>query len=171
MNDGPLIIRGIDEVVAALPHLLHVHPQNSLVIFPTDPGRSPLARIDMPTTDAERDEVADELAPVYRVRTTPVVLLAYTDRRDLAEAACTRIAKALQPSTEVSAAVAVTGDRWVRLDRAERGTASQSSKDLYAAEGLLAATLDEDEGVMLGEQEPVLVEGLRSGLVVTLSRW
>ena len=36
---------------------------------------------------------------------------------------------------------------------------------------LLAATLDEDEGVMLGEQEPVLVEGLRSGLVVTLSRW
>ena len=36
---------------------------------------------------------------------------------------------------------------------------------------LLAATLDEDEGVMLGEQEQVLVEGLRSGLVATLSRW
>ena len=39
------------------------------------------------------------------------------------------------------------------------------------AYGLLAAMLDEDEGVMLGEQEQVLVEGLRSGLVVTLSRW
>ena len=136
MNDGPLIIRGVDEVVAALPHLLHVHPQNSLVIFPTDPGRSPLARIDMPTTDAERDEVADELAAVYRGRTAPVVLLAYTDRRDLAEAACTRIAQALEPSGEVSAAVAVSGDRWVRLDRAEHGTVSQSSKDLFAAEGL-----------------------------------
>ena len=34
--------------------------------------------------------------------------------------------------------------------------------------GLLAATLDEDKGDMLGEQ--VLVEGLRSGLVVTLPR-
>lgn len=36
---------------------------------------------------------------------------------------------------------------------------------------MLAATLDEDEGVMLGEHKQVLMEGLRSGLVVTLSRW
>lgn len=36
---------------------------------------------------------------------------------------------------------------------------------------VLAAMLDEDEGVMLGEHEQVLIEGLRSGLVATLSRW
>ena len=136
MNDGPLIIRGIDEVVAAVPYLLGVHPQDSVVVFPTDPATSPLARIDMPTTEAEREEVAEELASVYRVRATPVVLLAYTDRRDLAEAACTRIGPALESRSDVIAAVAVDGDRWTRLDRPENGTVTQSSKDLFAAEAV-----------------------------------
>ncbi len=44
------------ELIAALPHLLGFTPEESIVFIPLGPDL-PLARIDLPTTAAARDEV------------------------------------------------------------------------------------------------------------------
>ena len=71
MPEGPLIIRGLDDVVAAVPHLLGVCVQDCLVVFPTEPARAPIARLDMPTTQAELTAAAERVAAVYLGRSTP----------------------------------------------------------------------------------------------------
>jgi len=80
--------------------------------------------------------VAEGIGPAYADRPTEVVLLAYTDRPDLAEAACEGIAATLGPACPVAAVITVDGDRWVRLDRPEHGVVSQAARDRFAAEAL-----------------------------------
>jgi len=136
MTESPLIVRGLEDLVAYIPHRLGVEPVNSVVVFPTDPGSAPISRVDLPRTPDEVEMVAKGIVPAYAERGTEVVLLAYTDRRDLAEAACEGISAALGPACPVVAAVTVNGDRWVRLDRPEHGVVSQAVRDRFAAEGL-----------------------------------
>ena len=136
-NGGPLVLRGFDDVVAAVPHLLGVEPEASLVIFPTDPAAAaPMSRVDVPRSADERDMMINGLQPVYSKYETPVVVLAYTDRRDLAEAACGAIAESFFPQCPVVAAVTVSGDRWVRLDQPEHGRVSPAARDRFAAESI-----------------------------------
>ena len=80
--------------------------------------------------------MVDQLAPVYGRYSTPVVLLAYTSRRDLAESACGRLVDELATSCPVAAALTVSGDRWVRLDAPEHGQVPQAARDRVAAEAL-----------------------------------
>ena len=80
--------------------------------------------------------MVDQLAPVYGRYSTPVVLLAYTSRRDLAESACGRLVDELSTSCPVAAALTVSGDRWVRLDAPEHGQVPQAARDRVAAEAL-----------------------------------
>jgi hypothetical protein len=65
------------------------------------------------------------------------MLLAYTDRLDLADGACEQLRARLEPETAVVATAAVDGDQWVRLDCADSGVVTQSMRDRFAAEYVL----------------------------------
>ena len=136
MTEHPLIVRGLEDLVAYIPHRLGVEPVNSIVVFPTDPRSAPISRVDLPRTPSEVEVVAEGIVSAYADRPTGVVLLAYTDRPDLAEAVCEGVAATLGPACPVAAAITVNGDRWVRLDRPEHGVVSQAARDKFAAEVL-----------------------------------
>jgi hypothetical protein len=136
MSHDPVIIRGLDEAVASVPHLLGTTVRDSLVVLPATTANAPVARVDMPATEHQIAETIQSIAPAYRNRNVPVILLAYTDRRDLAEMTTRRLADALQPACPVTAALTVNGDRWVRLDRPEHGTVAEATRDRLTAEFL-----------------------------------
>lgn len=125
-------------MAAVAPHLVGAYPDDSLVVFPTRPGAAPVARVDLPQTAAEREEMAQRLQHAYAGRFEgDVVLLAFTDRLDLAEAGCDRLRAALEPSMCVVAACAVQGENWVRLDQPDSGVIDPSLRERYAAEYVL----------------------------------
>jgi hypothetical protein len=134
MNDGPLTMTSVGEVAAMVPFALGIDPQDSLVVFPTRPATAPIARIDMPQSPLEQEQAASSIARAYAGRGAQVVLLAYTDRLDLAEGACKQLRARLEPGTVVVATAAVQEDQWVRLDRADSGAIAQSTRDRFAAE-------------------------------------
>lgn len=88
---------------------------DSIVVVPVEPAGRAGGPGDLPATAQDREIMAAHLAPYYAEYRTPVVLLAFTDRRDLAEAACDRLAEAFDSVCPIAAAASVTGDRWVRL--------------------------------------------------------
>lgn len=134
MNDGPLAVAGLGEVAAVVPFVLGMYPHDSLVVIPTRPTRVPVSRIDMPRSPREQELAASGIARAYAGRGGQVVVLAYTDRLELAEGACEQLRARLEPGTTVVATAAVHGDQWLRLDRADSGVIGQGTRDRFAAE-------------------------------------
>ena len=136
MSENPIVLRGLGDVVALVPHLVGAQVDDSIVVVPVELRAAPVARVDLPATAQDREIMAAHLAPYYAEYRTPVVLLAFTDRRDLAEAACDRLAEAFDSACPVAAAASVTGDRWVRLDHPDHGTVTHAARDRVAAEAI-----------------------------------
>jgi hypothetical protein len=134
MNDGPRVVGSVGEVAALVPYVLGIEPHDSLVVFPTRPTRVPIARVDMPRNPREQELAAASVAQAYTGRGGQVMLLAYTDRLDLAEGACEQLRARLEPGTAVVATAAVQEDQWVRLDCADSGVIGQGTRDRFAAE-------------------------------------
>lgn len=132
-----LVLHSMSEVVAAVPHFLGVHPQDSLVVVPEVTGDAPVARVNLPQSVTQTAAVAQGLARAYAGAGVGVVLLAYTRQPDLAREVCDTVRERLQPTIPVIGAVAVDGDGWVRLDGPHRGEVTQSDRDLMTAEFLL----------------------------------
>ena len=137
MSQENLVLHGMSEVVAAVPHFLGVHPQDSLVVVPEVTGDAPVARVNLPHGVTQTAGVAEGLARAYAGAGVGVVLLAYTDQPDLARLVCDTVRERLAPTIPVIGAVAVDGDGWVRLDGPNRGEVTQSDRDLMTAEFLL----------------------------------
>ena len=136
MSREPMIVQGMSEAVAAVPYLFGTNPSESLVVFSLDPNKAPMARVDLPSTDATRAAVAEAIAGPYHRNGTgqPVVLMAFTADREQAAAACAAVTAELEPLVPVRAMVMVDGDRWQRLDALDAGEVSQSTRDRFAAE-------------------------------------
>ncbi|GAA2153510.1 uncharacterized protein DUF4192 [Humibacillus xanthopallidus] len=137
MSEARLVLRSMSEVVAAVPHFLGVHPQESLVVVPEVTGDTPVARVNLPRDAAQSAAVAEGLARAYAGTGVGVVLLAYTEHSGLARQVCETVRERLEPAVAVIGAVAVDGVDWVRLDGPHRGQVSQSERDLMTAEFLL----------------------------------
>lgn len=137
MSEERLVLRSMGEVVAAVPHFLGVHPQDSLVVVPEVTGDTPVARVNLPRDAAQSAAIAEGLARAYAGSNVGVVLLAYTDRSDLARQVCETVRERLEPAIPVIGVVAVDGVDWVRLDGPHSGQVSQSEQDLMTAEFLL----------------------------------
>ncbi|WP_256791951.1 DUF4192 domain-containing protein [Terrabacter sp. Ter38] len=141
MSQENLVLHSMSEVVAAVPHFLGVHPQDSLVVVPEVTGQAPVARVNLPHGVTQQEAVAEGLARTYAgtgVGTgVGVVLLAYTDQPDLAREVCDTVRERLEPAIPVIGAVAVDGDGWARLDGPNRGEVTQSDRDLMTAEFLV----------------------------------
>lgn len=104
MSENPIVLRGLGDVVALVPHLVGAQVNDSIVVVPVELRAAPVARVDLPATAQDREIMAAHLAPYYAEYRTPVVLLAFTDRRDLAEAACDRLAEAFDSVCPIAAA-------------------------------------------------------------------
>ncbi|TQM63788.1 DUF4192 domain-containing protein [Humibacillus xanthopallidus] len=137
MSQENLVLHNMSEVVAAVPHFLGVHPQDSLVVVPEVTGGAPVARVNLPRGVTQTLAVAEGLARAYAGAGVGVVLLAYTDQPDLAREVCDTVRERLEPKVPVIGAVAVDGDDWVRLDGPHHGQVTQSDRDLMTAEFLL----------------------------------
>lgn len=137
MSEERLVLRSMSEVVAAVPHFLGVHPQESLVVVPEVIGAAPVARVNLPHGTAQTAAVADGLARVYAGTGVGVVLLAYCDQADLAREVCDTARARLEAAVAVIGAVTVKGDHWARVDGPQHGQVSQSDRDLMTAEFLL----------------------------------
>lgn len=138
MSREPMIVQGMSEAVAAVPYFLGANPAGSLVVFSLDPDKAPMARVDLPSTEATRAAVAEAIAGPYHRNGTgqPVVLMVFTADRDQAAAACAAVTGELEPLVPVRAMVMVDGDRWQRLDALDAGEVSQSTRDRFAAEAI-----------------------------------
>ena len=79
MSQENLVLHSMSEVVAAVPHFLGVHPQDSLVVVPEVTGDAPVARVNLPHGAPQTAAVAEGLARAYAGAGVGVVLLAYTD--------------------------------------------------------------------------------------------
>ncbi|TQM57861.1 uncharacterized protein DUF4192 [Humibacillus xanthopallidus] len=132
-----LVLHNMSEVVAAVPHFLGVHPQDSLVVVPEVTGGAPVARVNLPHGATQTLAVAEGLARAYAGAGVGVVLLAYTDQPALAREVCDTVRERLEPAIPVIGVVAVDGDGWVRLDGPHHGEVTQSDRDLMTAEFLL----------------------------------
>lgn len=132
MSDDPVVLGSFDDLVASVPYLFGAELKDSLVVFPTT--SAPLARVDLTRDRQVMSAAAAALQRAYAPRRVPVVLLAYTDSRDLAKDACDQLTEALMPHSEVVAAIGVDHDRWVRLDRPGHGIVSASTWDRVGAE-------------------------------------
>ncbi|WP_344252334.1 DUF4192 domain-containing protein [Terrabacter carboxydivorans] len=137
MSQENLVLHNMSEVVAAVPHFLGVHPQDSLVVVPEVTGGAPVARVNLPRGVTQTVAVGEGLARAYAGAGVGVVLLAYTDQPELAGAVCDAVRERLEPAIPVIGAVAVDRDVWVRLDGPHSGQVTQSDRDLMTAESLL----------------------------------
>src|SRR3954454_19152773 len=68
-------VKGVNELAAVVPHLLGFQPTESLVVVPLSPG-PPVARVDLPKTGSDREEVAEQLLGAYLANTTQGSMLA-----------------------------------------------------------------------------------------------
>ena len=68
-----------DDLIAAVPHLLGFRVENSVVVVPAQ--GSPIARVDMPIDQAEREQMVENLVPAYARNgvTGGMIILAYND--------------------------------------------------------------------------------------------
>lgn len=107
------------------------------MVFPDVTGDAPVARVNLPHGAAQSVAVAEGLVRAYAGTGVGVVLLAYTDRPDLARQMCETVRERLEPAVAVIGAVAVNGVDWARLDGPHSGQVSQSEQDLMTAEFLL----------------------------------
>ena len=174
MNDGPLTLASVGEVAAVVPYVLGITPKDSLVVFPARPTTVPVARIDMPRTPREQELAAGSIARAFAGRGGQVVLLAYTDRLDLAESACEQLRARLEPETAVVATAAVQGDWWVRLDCPDSGAIGQGTRDRFGAEYALrghSAPYPSEEELKASFQTatPLSVEAMRTATTAALA--
>ena len=57
-------VKGVDELIAVIPHLLGFQPTESMVVVPLSPG-PPVARIDLPTSAQDRQDASQVLLDAY----------------------------------------------------------------------------------------------------------
>ncbi|WP_193614325.1 DUF4192 domain-containing protein [Nocardioides lijunqiniae] len=155
-------INNESDLIAVVPHLLHFHPTDSLVVFPVS-GRAPTARVDHPHDGDALLEVAASLGAAYRKHAgARVVLLAYTDNHPHAVDAITAVTAMLDGFAEVIDSLVVDGEQWFRLGTGERGTVNSQAVARVEAATVLAGsaqpkrTRQEVAEDLVGPQEAAL---------------
>src|SRR4051794_38450346 len=157
-------VKGVDELAAVIPHLLGFQPTESLVVVPLSPG-PPVARIDLPDTALERDQVTEQLLHAYRRHAQPgsqLALMCFSENLPAADLASQQLAGELVAhGIEVSARLWVTEGSWTDLDSGQGGQRTREAQTLMAAELVVAgrrapaAGRDELASQLVGDRGPV----------------
>ena len=157
---------GPDELIAALPHILGFHPEESLVLVPFTSGL-PVARIDLPRDHVERFVAASQLtAPFLRLARegdldARVAVVCLSEDGQASELAASAITDALSPRVGVPLKLWADERTWTDLDTGTRGPRTSEAESRYAAETVasgrrMPARAREDlQRSLIGDRSPV----------------
>lgn len=159
-----LTVRSLDELVAAIPHLLGFKPEESIVFLPMR-SDLPVARVDLPTTAPERDFVWRSISDAftrYAQPGTSVGIVCITADRAMAEEVGPEFAARLN-TIGIGTRLVLWADetRWADLGTGDMGLQTDSARDRIAAATVLAgraqpsASRDSLATSLVGDREPV----------------
>lgn len=159
-----IVIHTPDELLAAMPHMLGFNPQESIVLMPVSKGL-PMARVDLPRTGPDRDEVLDSLRGPYGRNARPgatVALVCVTEDRHSAELASQHLAAGLE-RIGVAAPLRIwaTDQRWVDLNSGAAGHRIAEAASRFAAQAVVAGrpwpagTRETLAASMVGDRSPI----------------
>jgi hypothetical protein len=163
-----LVISSHEEAIAAVPHVLGFHPQESLVIVPFN-QMLPWVRADIPATEAARCDLWNQslhavLARHARNVVGPVgvAVLCFTSDRGTAELASDDISRRLDElGIGVPVRLWTDGAVWVEFNTAAVGSCSRDAADRMAATTVYggfarpAVSRDVMASGMVGDRQPV----------------
>lgn len=159
-----LSIHSPDELIAAVPHLLGFKAEESLVFVPLR-ADLPLARVDLPTTAAESDEVWDAISSAFSRYARPgasVAIVCLTHDRQAAELISYDYVDRLA-SIGIGAPLKLSADdtHWYDLDSGNSGLQTEGARDQLAATTVLAGRAqpvknrDAIAASLVGDREPI----------------
>jgi hypothetical protein len=149
-------VRTPSELIAMVPHLLGFHPQESLVVVPTDrPG--PIARIDLPRTPDDRQIVAHSLVTGYRASPGGVVILAFSSNEDATRAAVDVVTARSSGVLHITDSMRIHNGAWLSHTTGDRGIVNADDVSRFAADAVLRGR------VMPAQSRDNLATHLRSG--------
>ncbi|GAA5122397.1 hypothetical protein GCM10023339_40730 [Alloalcanivorax gelatiniphagus] len=165
---GTLVISSHEDAIAAVPHVLGFHPQESLVLMPFN-QELPWVRVDIPQTEADCVRLWDEslrevLASHARRAARPVgvAVLCFTSDRANAAATSRDIGRRLGAiGVRVPVRLWTSGSVWVEFNTAAAGRCSQEAADTMAATSVYggsvrpAASREAMATSMVGDRGPV----------------
>lgn len=172
-----LSIHSPDELIAAVPHLLGFNAEESIVFVPLR-ADLPLARVDLPTTASQRDEVWDAIRGAFGRYAQPgasVAIVCMTQDRQAAELVGHDFAVRLA-GIGIGTPLKLSADatNWYDLDSGDSGLQTESARDQLAATTVLAGraqpvtSRDALVTSLVGDREPI-ANGSAPGLVDTLT--
>lgn len=114
----PFVVRGPLDLVVLAPHVLGFRPEESVVLLSLGPGSGFHARVDLPATPAEREELAGLLVGVTREReVSAVALLLFTADAERAAILDDALTPALRAAgIELVDRLRVHAERYYRLE-------------------------------------------------------
>lgn len=139
-----LVVQSPDELIAAVPHVLGFKPEESIVLMPITKDL-PCARVDLPRTTEDRDQVLQALRGPYGQHAGPgamVALICVTADRRAAELASQHLATGLaEVGVEPKLRLWADGHRWVEFNTGAAGNQTQEAADRVAATTVLAGAV------------------------------
>ena len=119
-----LVVQSPDELLAIVPHVLGFKPEESIVLVPFQAGL-PIARVDLPRTAADREEVADALSGPYGRHARPgarLAIICITEDRRSAELASQHLSDRLE-GIGIATPIRMwsDGDRWREFNTGKTG--------------------------------------------------
>lgn len=165
-----LVISSHEDAIAAVPHVLGFHPQESLVLVPFHPAL-PWVRVAIPASEAGRSELwegslRDALSAHERRADGPVrmAVLCFTSDRANADITSHDIGRRLgEIGIKVPVRLWTNDSAWVEFNTSVSGQCSQDAVDMMAATSVYsgsarpAASRETLAASMVGDREPVNV--------------
>jgi hypothetical protein len=159
-----IVVHTPEELLAAMPHMLGFNPQESIVLVPVSKGL-PLARVDLPRTRGDRDEVLRSLSGPYGRNArlgAMAALVCVTEDRPSAELASQHLAEGLEKvGVATPLRIWATGERWVEFNSGEAGNRTRETGTRISAEAVMAgrarpaATRESLAESLVGDRAPV----------------
>jgi hypothetical protein len=159
-----IILRTPDELLAAMPHMLGFRPQESIVLVPVSKGL-PIARVDLPRTGRDRDEVLRHLSGPYGRNARPgamVALVCVTEDHRSAELASQHLGEGLKNvGVATPLRIWATDQRWMEFNSGEAGNRTTETATRITAEAVMvgrarpAATRESLAESLVGDRAPV----------------
>jgi hypothetical protein len=141
LGRSAIVVHTPDELLAAMPHMLGFSPQESIVLVPVSKGL-PMARVDLPRTGLDRDEVLRSLSGPYGRNARPgamVALVCVTEDRRSAELTSQHLAEGLEKvGVATPLRIWATDQRWKEFNTGEAGNRTTEAATRISAEAVMA---------------------------------
>lgn len=137
-----IVVHTPDELLAAMPHMLGFNPQESIVLVPVAGKGLPMARVDLPRTSDDRDQVLDALRGPYGRNArggAMVALVCVTEDRGSAELASQHLAAGLeQVGVGAPLRIWANDERWMEFNSGDAGNRTTDATSRIAAQAVVA---------------------------------